>query len=86
MRVRWAIEHGLDRDPDGTVYLSLVDENGDDVGSSSVDYASEADARATAEQSAEDLVTLRWKPAPTDWQPDTYLVSQFYDDPTRRRG
>ncbi len=79
MRVRWAIERALDRDPSGTVYLALLDGDGGNVVGPTA-YPSEHEAVTTAEQSS-DGVPLKWKAAPSEWQPDTYLVSQFYDDP-----
>jgi hypothetical protein len=83
MKVRWAIEHGLDSDPEGTVYMALVNDAGDNVpfGSKGLGYRSEAEARADAEQAAStENATITWKPAPADWQPDTYLVSSYYTD------
>jgi len=83
VRVRWAIERGYGNDPEGRVYLSLLDREGDPVGGQeNTPYDSEAAAQADALQSAQNAGrdSLTWKPAPEGWQPDTYLVSNYYDD------
>lgn len=79
MRVRWVIEHGLDRDPPDWVYLTLVNAEGDNV-VGPIDEPNEEAAKRDATESC-DGETLTWKPAPKEWQPDTYLVSNYYDDP-----
>ncbi len=76
MKVRYAIERCADSDPEGTVYLALVDSDGECVGGPASPYRSEDEAKATAEKDG----ATTWKPAPKDWQPDTYLVSQYFED------
>lgn len=84
MRVRWTIDRPLDGDPEGSVYLFLVDADGTTVGGHGETRCVDlAQAKRLAERAAESFAALRWQAAPDDWQPDTYLVSQFYDDPTR---
>lgn len=78
MKVRYTLERGFGDDSEGAVYLALVDRDGDDVGGHGVRYPTEAEAKADAEQSVGEPLT--WKPAPQDWQPDTYLVSNYYED------
>lgn len=75
MKIRYALEHGFGSDPPGTVYLCLLDENNDIVGGMDGSrYASEDAAKADCEEG------LQWKPAPENWQPDTYLVSSWFVD------
>jgi hypothetical protein len=78
VKVRWAIEKGPTDDP-GSVYLSLVDREGVSIMGGSV-YASEDEAKAMAQRSSEIDDELTWKPAPDAWLPDTYLVSNYYED------
>ena len=78
MKVRWAIEHGPTDEP-GSVYLVLVDREGEKVMGGSV-YGSEDEAKEMAQHSSEIEDELTWKPAPEAWLPDTYLVSNYYED------
>ena len=78
MKLRYVIERY--DDPPGSVVLALVNTQGEVIGTGSgLVYESEAKAKEVAEQSMGEDFTA-WKPAPEAWQPDTYLVSNYYED------
>jgi hypothetical protein len=78
MKVRYAIERGFESEPYKQVFLVLVDENGEPVGGSGCGFSTEEEAKECAQ--ASDAPLLKWKPAPDEWQPDTYLVTQYFND------
>jgi hypothetical protein len=78
MRVRYLIEVMAPGDfrPVG---LAEIDREGEYVGGGSVGCADVEAAKDLAQRSASGL-TLKWKLAPVEWQPDALLVSQYFED------
>lgn len=78
MKVRYTIEHGTARDASlgRPVFLATIDSAGEYV-VGPVGYPTIDAAKAAAAKEEPDLT---WKNAPQDWQPDTILVSNYWND------
>lgn len=78
MRVRYVVEHGTADDVKRGLPVALAEVDADGeymVGPTS--FASIDAAKAAGEAEQPDVT---WKDAPKEWQPDTILVSNYWND------